>query len=83
VTELAAQIDEHRAHIEAAGTLEERRARNLRNEVLGIAASRMRRRLEDTVADDPEVAELLAKVVSRETDPATAAGRLLEREGDG
>jgi LAO/AO transport system kinase len=83
VGELAAQIDEHRAHIEAAGTLEERRARNLRNEVLGIAASRMRRRLEDTVADDPEVAELLAKVVSRETDPATAAGRLLEREGDG
>ena len=35
VDELAAKIDEHRAHIEAAGTLEERRARNLRNEVLG------------------------------------------------
>src|SRR3954468_13831990 len=83
VADLAAKIDEHRAHIEAGGTLDERRARNLRNEVLGIAASRMRRRLEDTVADDPEVAELLAKVVSRETDPATAAGRLLEREGDG
>jgi len=82
VAELAQSIDEHRAHIEAAGTLEERRARNLRNEVLGIAASRMRRRLEDTVADDPEVAELLAKVVRRETDPATAAGRLLERETD-
>ena len=37
VAELAEKIDEHRAHIEAAGTLEERRARNLRNEVLGIA----------------------------------------------
>ena len=34
----------------------ERRARNLRNEVLGIAASRMRRRLEAAVADDPAIA---------------------------
>src|SRR6187431_115482 len=40
VEELAAKIAEHRAHIEAEGTLEERRARNLRSEVLGIAASR-------------------------------------------
>ena len=53
VEELAAKIDEHRAHIEAAGTLEERRARNLRSEVLGIAASRMRRRLEATPPTTP------------------------------
>ena len=83
VAELAAKIDEHRAHIEAAGTLEERRARNLRNEVLGIAASRMRRRLEETVADDPAVAKLLERVVQRELDPASAAGELLERQADG
>jgi len=83
VAELAEKIDEHRAHIEAAGTLEERRARNLRNEVLGIAASRMRRRLEETVADDPEVAKLLERVVQRELDPASAAGELLERQVDG
>ena len=42
VEELAAKIDEHRAFIEAEGTLAERRARNLRSEVLGIATSRMR-----------------------------------------
>jgi GTPase len=78
VAELAAKIDEHRARIEAEGTLEERRARNLRNEVLGIAASRMRRRLEATAADDPETAELLEYVVRRELDPASAAGALLE-----
>jgi LAO/AO transport system kinase len=84
VEELAAKIDEHRAHIEAEGTLEERRARNLRNEVLGIAASRMRRRLEATAADDPETRDLLERVVRRELDPASAAARLLEREdGDG
>ena len=46
VEELAEKIDEHRAFIEEAGTLGERRARNLRSEVLGIATSRMRRKLE-------------------------------------
>jgi LAO/AO transport system kinase len=83
VAELAQKIDEHRAHIETAGTLEERRARNLRNEVLGIAASRMRRRLEATAADDPETAALLDRVVRRELDPASAASVLLERQVDG
>jgi GTPase len=83
VAKLMEKIDEHRAHIEAAGTLVDRRARNLRNEVLGIAASRMRRRLERAVADDPEVADLLERVVKRELDPASAAGELLERQADG
>jgi LAO/AO transport system kinase len=83
VPALASAIDEHRAHIEAEGTLRLRRARNLRNEVLGIAAARLRRRLEDAVADDPQVAELLERVVKRELDPASAAGELLERQVDG
>jgi LAO/AO transport system kinase len=83
VAELVAAIDEHRARIEAEGTLAERRARNLRGEVLGIAAARMRRRLEATVADDPETAALLDRVVRRELDPASAAGELLERQTNG
>jgi LAO/AO transport system kinase len=83
VEELAEAIDRHRAHIEEAGTLEERRARNLRNEVLGIATSRMRRRLEATVASDPETAALLERVVRRELDPASAASELLARQDDG
>ena len=82
VAELAEKISEHREHIEAEGTLEERRARNLRNEVLELAASRMRRRLEATVADDSSVRELLDRVVKREIDPASAAKDLLEREDD-
>jgi LAO/AO transport system kinase len=80
VAELAEKITEHREHIEAEGTLEERRARNLRNEVLELAASRMRRRLEAVVADDASVRELLDRVVKREIDPASAAKDLLERE---
>jgi LAO/AO transport system kinase len=80
VAELAEKITEHREHIEAEGTLEERRARNLRNEVLELAASRMRRRLEEAVADDESIRELLDRVVKREIDPASAAKELLERE---
>jgi GTPase len=80
VAELAEKITEHREHIEAEGTLEERRARNLRNEVLELAASRMRRRLEAAVADDSSVRELLDRVVKREIDPASAAKELLERD---
>jgi len=77
--ELADKLDEHRAHIEAEGTLVERRRRNLMNEVLAIATFRMRRELEDSLREDQEVKELLDKVVSREIDPASAAGTILER----
>jgi LAO/AO transport system kinase len=83
IAELLESIDEHHRHIEAEGTLEERRARNLRNEVLGVAAGRMRRDLEGRAEGDPEVAELLERVVRRETDPASAARELLEKGDDG
>ena len=79
VAELAERIGEHRAHIEAEGTLEKRRARNLRNEVLELAAARMRRGLEAAVEGDAEIAALLERVVRRELDPASAATELLER----
>src|SRR5882757_9117565 len=39
VAELLEKLDEHRAFIEAEGTLSERRKRNLRNEVLAICTS--------------------------------------------
>ena len=82
IDKLIETIDEHRAHIEEEGTLAERRARNLRAEVLGIASARMRRELETRTEEDPEWAELLDSVVRRETDPATAAGKLLEKSLD-
>ena len=43
IVELVETIDAHRRQITETGTLAERRARNLRAEVLGIAASRLRR----------------------------------------
>ena len=80
IDELVEKLDEHRAHLEKAGTLHERRRRNLMNEVLELAASRMRRRLDAAVADDAAVRELLDRVVKRELDPASAAKDLLDRE---
>ena len=65
-------------YIKSEGKLSERRRRNLMNEVLAIATFRMRRELEASVREDPEVQELLDRVVSRELDPASAATRILE-----
>ncbi len=83
IAKLREAIDEHRALIEAEGTLAERRARNLRAEVIGIATSRLRRDLERKAQEDPEWEALLDSVVSRRTDPASAARKLLERMEDG
>jgi LAO/AO transport system kinase len=80
VDELVERLDEHRAHILAAGQLDERRARNLRNEVLAIATARMRRRLEEDLGEDAEFQALIEQVVERRLDPASAAATLLERE---
>jgi LAO/AO transport system kinase len=80
VEELAGKIAEHRTFIEEQGTLAERRKRNLMNEVVALAAGRLRRALETRVHGDPEVQKLLDEVVARRLDPASAAAKLLEKE---
>jgi LAO/AO transport system kinase len=80
VDELVTKLEEHREHIRAEGTLEERRRRNLRNEVLELTTIRLRRRLEESIREDAGVQELLDAVVARQLDPASAAAKLLERE---
>jgi LAO/AO transport system kinase len=79
VEELDAKLAEHRAYVEAEGTLSERRRRNLMGEVLGLATMRLRRALEASLREDPEVAELLDEVVARRLDPASAASVILAR----
>ncbi len=80
IEELAAKMAEHREFIEKEGTLAERRKRNLLNEVIALAAGRMRRRLEAQVREDESIHELLDEVVARRLDPASAAAKLLERD---
>ncbi len=79
IEELIGTLEQHRAHILAAGQLAERRRRNLRNEVLAITTARMRRRLEEGLHEDPEFQDLIEAVVARRLDPASAAAALLER----
>ncbi len=81
IEELGEKMAAHREFIDSEGTLAERRRRNLMNEVVALAAGRLRRRLETQVKADPAVQELLDEVVSRRLDPASAAAKLLEREG--
>jgi LAO/AO transport system kinase len=83
VDEVVEALAAHRAHIEAEGTLLERRRRNLMNEVLALATFRLRRELEASVRDDADVQKLLDEVVERRLDPSSAAGSILERrDGD-
>jgi LAO/AO transport system kinase len=80
IDELLEKVAEHRAHIEEQGTLIERRRRNLRAEIVALAAGRLKRRLEEGLDEDPEFARMLDEVVARQLDPASAAAALLERQ---
>src|SRR6266850_1305683 len=79
VPELWEKIEAHRAHLESAGQLEERRGRNLAGEVFAVASARAKRHLEHAVADDPELRRLLAEVQNRELDPLSAVREILEK----
>lgn len=86
VPELWEKLDEHRAHLETDGLLEERRRKNLAGEVFAVASSRAKEHLQRTVADDPELRRLLDEVQARELDPLSAVREILEKVygiGDG
>jgi LAO/AO transport system kinase len=77
VDDLLAALARHRARIAGDGLLAERRRRGLVNEVVALAAARARAQLAETVRDDPAARELVAAVLDRRLDPASAARRIL------
>src|ERR1019366_9228694 len=79
VSELLEKLGEHRAYIQQEGALRERRRGDLMNEVVTIAAFRMRRGVEESIREAPNVRQWLERVVERELDPASAATTILER----
>jgi GTPase len=79
VPELWTKVEEHRAHLEADGGLDERRRRNLAGEVFAVASSRAKSHLERAVADDPELRRLLDEVQRRELDPLAAVREIMVR----
>ena len=88
IPELWEKLQQHRAHLERDGLLEERRRRHLAGEVFAVASSRAKQHLERAVHDDPELRRLLDAVQRRELDPLTAVKEIMERvfkvgEGDG
>jgi LAO/AO transport system kinase len=79
VAELWEKIAAHRAHLEASGQLEERRAKNLAGEVFSVASARAKQHLEHAVSDDAELRRLLEEVQRRELDPLSAVREILEK----
>jgi LAO/AO transport system kinase len=79
VPKLWSKIEEHRAHLESEGGLEERRRKNLAAEVFAVASGRVKAHLERAVADDPELRRLLDEVQGRRLDPLTAVREIMER----
>jgi GTPase len=77
VAELWAKVQEHRAHLESEGLLEERRRKNLAGEVFAVASGRAKAHLEQAVQDDPELQRLLDEVQRRELDPLSAVREIL------
>jgi LAO/AO transport system kinase len=79
IDELWRELAAHKARLEADGTLEERRARNLAAEVYAVASARARRHLENAVSGDSELQRLLEEVRRRELDPLTAVHEILRK----
>jgi LAO/AO transport system kinase len=79
VAELWEQIGEHRRHLEENGLLAARRAEHLVGEVFAVASARAKTHLERAVADDEELARLLAAVQERKLDPLTAVREIMEK----
>jgi LAO/AO transport system kinase len=79
VPELWQGIEAHRAFLEAAGQLEERRRRNLAGEVFAVASARAKAHLELAVREDAELRRLLDEVQRRELDPLTAVREIMEK----
>jgi LAO/AO transport system kinase len=79
VAELWDRIEQHRAHLEQEGRLDERRRKNLAGEVFAVASARAKTLLERSVADDPELRRLLDDVQRRELDPLTAVREIMDK----
>ncbi len=83
VPELWDALEQRRRELDERGELAERRQRNLTGEVEALAVARLRERVRGTIADDPDVRELVAGVQRREVDPLTAVGAVVDAVTDG
>jgi LAO/AO transport system kinase len=75
---------EQREALAGVGQLEERRQRNLREEVVAAASARLRARVEQIMLEDAQTRDVVAAVQRREVDPLTAVDHIVATvlEGD-
>jgi LAO/AO transport system kinase len=78
VDELWAELGRRRDALREDGRLDDRRRRNLRGEVVSVAAARARERIEQALAADPRLGALVEEVQRRETDPLTVVSAILD-----
>ena len=77
-------LEQRRRELEERGELAARRERNLSGEVEALAVARLRERVRRTMADAPDVRELVEGVQQRTVDPLTAVGAVVAAvSGDG
>src|SRR6266568_5740328 len=79
VPELWEKVQKHREHLESEGLLDERRRKNLAQEVFALASGRATLHLEQAVSGDPELQRLLDEVQRRELDPLSAVREIMEK----
>ena len=79
VDELWSAVEQHRAHLEESGALQERRRERLASEVFALASARAKTHLERAVEGSPELRQVLAEVEERRLDPLSAVDAVLER----
>ncbi len=77
IDDVVEAIDEHRAWLESSGELEKRRLRRARDEIEAIAVTSLREQWR-SVHEHTELDGLAEQVVAGDSDPYTAADRLLE-----
>ena len=80
VGDLWAEVERHRAFLDAEGRLEARRRDGLGRQLRALAAERVARRV-DAEADPAFLDGLISDVLARRLDPSGAVDRVLERAG--
>jgi LAO/AO transport system kinase len=81
VTELLQAIEDHRAYVKASGLLDQKRRRQLRDEVLDLVSERARSRAARELADGTELGQKLASTPLAELDPYDIAGDIMSSNG--
>ena len=70
---------DHRAFLERDGGLDAKRRENIEHEVIAVAVSQARRRLDEALADDAALRAILDEVHARRLDPLTATRQIADR----